>query len=112
MAAIGCIDLKTGTLSFAGVGNITTRIFAAEYNRVLSKDGIIGYMMNRPSEQIIKLCRRDVVMLYSDGIKEHFEQHDCPGLLTGTAEEIAQRVMDTFAKGDDDSSCLIVRLIK
>jgi serine phosphatase RsbU (regulator of sigma subunit) len=111
VAAIGSLDLETGELTFAGVGNITTRIFGPEHSRLLSKDGIIGYMMKRPPEQVVKLYRRDVVMLYSDGVKEHFELHDCPGLLTGSSEEIARRVMDAFGKGDDDTSCLIVRLV-
>ena len=50
-----------------------------------------------------------VVLLYSDGIRESFELHDCPGLLAGSAKEIAERVMKAFRKQDDDASCLVLR---
>ncbi|MBU1041394.1 MAG: SpoIIE family protein phosphatase [Proteobacteria bacterium] len=106
------LDLESGELLVAGIGNITTRIFGAEHTRVLSRDGIVGYSMSTPREQRFRLRSGDVVLLYSDGIRESFEAHDCPGLLAGSAKEIAERVMRSFRKGDDDASCLVLRYNK
>ena len=109
VATLCRLDLASGELQVAGVGNITTRIFGSEHLRVLSRDGIVGYSMSTPRVQILRLRPGDIVMLYSDGIRESFEAHDCPGLLSGSAREIAERVMQSFRKADDDASCLIMR---
>ena len=103
------LDLAGGELLVAGVGNITTRVFGAEHTRVLPRDGIVGYSMSTPRVQRLRLRIGDVVLLYSDGIRESFELHDCPGLLAGSAKEIAERVMKAFRKQDDDASCLVLR---
>ena len=103
------LDLKSGELLVAGIGNITTRVFGSEHSRVLSRDGIVGYSMSTPRVQALRLRPGDVVLLYSDGVRESFELHDCPGLLAGSAKEIAERVMQHFRKQDDDASCLVLR---
>jgi negative regulator of sigma-B (phosphoserine phosphatase) len=103
------LDLQSGELLVAGMGNITTRLFGGEHVRILSRDGIIGYSMSTPRVHTLSMTPGDVLLLYSDGIRESFELHDCPGLLTGTAQEIAERVMQHFRKADDDASCLVVR---
>jgi len=111
VASLCRLDLAAGNLCFTGIGNITCRIFGAQNQRLVSRDGIVGYMMSQPAQQELQLAPRDVVMLYSDGVREHFEAHDLPGLLTGSAREIVERVMGSFAKGDDDASCLVMRYL-
>ncbi len=111
VASMCRLNYATGELSFTGVGNITCRIFGSEHIRTVPRDGIIGYIMSQPREQVFNLHPGDIVMLYSDGVREHFEAHDQPGLLIGSAEEIVGRVMQFFAKGDDDTSCLVMRYV-
>lgn len=111
VAAMCQLDLAGGEMRFTGIGNISCRIFGAETQRMVSRDGIVGYMMSRPAEQVVRLAPGDVVMLHSDGVREHFDTHDLPGLLTGTAREIAERVLDNFSRGDDDASCLVARYL-
>ncbi len=111
VASLCRVDLASGEMRFTGIGNITCRVFGAENQRMVSRDGIVGYMMSQPAEHVVRLAPRDVVMLASDGVREHFEAHDHPGLLTGSAQEIAQRVLAAFAKGDDDASCLVMRYL-
>jgi phosphoserine phosphatase RsbX len=111
VAALCRLDTSSGQLYHVGVGNITTRIFGTENQRLLPRDGIVGYMMPSPREQSVRLAPGDVVMLYSDGIKESFDPYDCPGLLSGSAENIAKKLFHCFYKGDDDGSCLILRYV-
>ena len=109
VATLCRLDLQSGELQVTGVGNITARIFGSEHIRVLSRDGVIGYQMGTPRLHAFRLCPGDIVMLYSDGIRESFETHDCPGLLSGSARDICGLVMQTFSKGNDDASCLVLR---
>ena len=109
VATLCRLAVNTGELRHVGVGNITTRIFGADTRRLVPRDGIVGYMMPSPREQTVQLVPGDVVMLYSDGIKESFEPYECPGLLSGSAENIANNLFRCFYKGDDDGSCLILR---
>ncbi|MGE4299089.1 MAG: SpoIIE family protein phosphatase [Desulfovibrionaceae bacterium] len=111
VASLCRLDIATGMLSFTGVGNITCRIFGADQQRLLARDGIVGYMMKAPPEKTTRIYPGDVVMLSSDGVREHFDLHDHPGLLLGTAREIAQRVMASLAKADDDASCVVMRYL-
>ena len=67
--------------------------------------------MSPPKQQTLRLLPGDIVMLYSDGIREHFEHFDVPGLLTGNARDIVLRVLDAFSKGNDDTSCLVMRYV-
>ena len=110
VATLCRLDTGSGRLQHVGVGNITTRIFGADTKRLLSRDGIVGYMMPTPHEQTARMEPGDVIMLYSDGIKESFDPYDCPGLLSGSAADIAKKLFHCFYKGDDDGSCLVLRV--
>jgi len=111
VAAMCQIDLETGNMTFSGIGNITCRVFGDDHLSLVSRDGIIGYMVSTPREQTIKLHHGDIVMLYSDGIKEHFDIYDVPGLLAGSAKDIVRMVMSSLSKEDDDTSCLVMRYV-
>ncbi|WP_163292628.1 SpoIIE family protein phosphatase [Desulfovibrio sp. JC022] len=110
VAALCRLNLNTGRMDYIGVGNICTRVFGGIENfRFVPSDGVVGYHLPTLREKSVSLSPGDVVMLYSDGIKESFEEFECPGLLVGSAEDIAGRVFSNFYKGDDDGSCLVVR---
>lgn len=111
VVALCVLHLDSGQLRHTGIGNITTRIFTPDPIVILSREGIVGQSMRTPLEKHFQLVPGDLVMLYSDGIRTHFETYDCPGLLTGNAAEITARVLECFYKGDDDGSCLVLRYL-
>ncbi len=57
----------------------------------------------------MSLSRRDVVLMYSDGVRDHFEWRDNPQLLRGDAEKIVRTVIRLFARDYDDAACIAVR---
>lgn len=69
VAGVCHLDLKTGELKYVGIGNITTRIFGSSTKRIISRSGIIGYMMPSPREKTMKLYASDILVLYTDGVK-------------------------------------------
>ena len=114
--AVAClcrIELKSGQLTMAGIGNITCRIFRGlDSERLLSRDGILGYMVSTPREHTRKLDNAALLLMHSDGVREHFELFEYPDLLKGNAASVAARVVDTLGKNNDDASCLAVRFFR
>ena len=51
----------------------------------------------------------DIVLLYTDGVKDRFQLQDYPQLLHHTAELIARTVIQRFGKDHDDASCIALR---
>ena len=114
--AVAClcrIELKSGQLTMAGIGNITCRIFRGlDSERLLSREGILGYMVSTPREHTRKLDNASLLLMHSDGVREHFELFEYPDLLKGNAASVAARVVDTLGKNNDDASCLAVRFFR
>ena len=109
VAALCRINLINGVMRYVGVGNISTRLYPNSPMKFIPKDGIIGYLMTSPKEQIASLYPGDILILSSDGVKENFDLANYPTLLTGNAQTIATNLMDNLGKGNDDSSCIVLR---
>ena len=111
VAALCRLDTGTGKLNFVGVGNITVRVFGPKNSRLISRDGIVGYAMSTPKAQTLKLYTGDILVMYSDGIKEHFEPSECRGILMGNAKSIAVGLLNQFGKKNDDASCIALKYL-
>ncbi|GAH05596.1 unnamed protein product, partial [marine sediment metagenome] len=111
VAALCRLDTETGELIYVGIGNITVRVIGPRTSRFVSRGGIVGYMMTTPREQTLKLFAGDVLVMYSDGIKEHFELSEYPRILTGNAKSIAVGLLNQFGKKNDDASCIALRYL-
>ena len=110
-AAVGLavLDAVHGLVRYAGVGNTAIRRFGTVADRLISVDGIVGVAMRTPREQRMRLNPRDIIVMYTDGVRDHFELSDYPQLLLGDAEKIARSVIRRFGKGHDDAACVAVR---
>ena len=51
----------------------------------------------------------DVVVLYSDGVKEHINQKDYPRLTLETPATIAGSLISRYGKAYDDASCMVIK---
>jgi phosphoserine phosphatase RsbX len=109
VAACCRLTLATGQLRYAGMGNITVRLLGPRASRFVLRDGILGYTISSPREKTVMLSPGDVLVMYSDGIEEHFDARECGPFLVGSAETIAANVMRRFDKEADDASCLVLR---
>ena len=105
------LDILTGELTYVGMGNITVRIFSVKPTRLTPKDGIVGYKMTNPRIINIKLHPKDIILMYSDGIKEHFDIFECAGLLKEDAQDIAIGILTQFGKKNDDESCVVLKYL-
>jgi len=111
VAACCRLDLATGELRYAGVGNITVRVLGPRASRFVVREGILGYAISSPREEAARLFPGDVLVMHSDGIQEHVAAWECDELLTGAAETIAKNLVRRFGKENDDASCIVLRYL-
>lgn len=109
VAAICHLDILTGKFHYVGIGNITVRILGSDSRRFIPQDGVIGYIIASPREKSIKLHNNNILIMYSDGIKEHFDEFECDGLLKENAKRIADGILKKFGKENDDASCIVLK---
>ncbi|MFH0803355.1 MAG: SpoIIE family protein phosphatase [bacterium] len=103
------LDISSGVLQYVGVGDITARKFGVNQVKLISQDGIVGYIMKTLKEGTMRLDDGDVFVLYTDGVKEHFELEDYPELFRDDARKIATHIIQQFGKEEDDATCIAVR---
>lgn len=109
VAAACRLNLETGALQYSGMGNIHLRLFGTRRETLITKDGIIGYMMPTPVQAQTRLMPGDILVMTSDGIKEHFDPDAYPGITTGHAKDICNNFISQLEKGSDDVSCIALR---
>ncbi len=106
----GVFSPKTGIVKYVGIGNISMRIFGKKDSRLISNEGIIGYVIRTPRVERLQLAADDVLVLYTDGIRDHFDRNDCAeGLFDQESKHIVSDVMKYFNKGNDDAACIAIR---
>lgn len=109
VVAIVYLDIETGKLTYTGIGNITIRILGVRATRMVLKDGIVGYGEIKPKTQELSLLPGDILLMHSDGLKEHFDVYECQDLLTESVEDIANGLINRYGLRNDDSSCVVLK---
>lgn len=109
VAGLCLVDRRSGLLRYTGTGNTVIRRFGSGEVRLLSRPGIVGGSRRTPKEEQMTLTPGDVVLLYTDGVKDRFQLSEYPQLLHHTAESIARTVVQRFGKDHDDTTCIALR---
>ncbi|KIX12663.1 SpoIIE family protein phosphatase [Dethiosulfatarculus sandiegensis] len=109
VAAMCRVNLQNRQLSYVGVGNINTRIYGGGAYKFVPRGGILGFRSPTPKELKVDFHVGDTLVLTSDGVRENFDLLDYPGLLTGSAGDIAKKIIHHLGKGTDDACCLVLR---
>ena len=109
VASLCRLDQRDGGINYVGVGNINTRIYGSTPRTFIPTDGIVGFTIASPKEHRAMLYPGNILILSSDGVKEHFDPAHYPDLLNGTARKVSENLIDNLGKGDDDASCIVLR---
>lgn len=107
--AIAIVDKESGTASYAAVGNTSARLLGVHRKRLLNQDGVVGYMMPTVRSQSFTLSKGDLFLLYTDGIREHFDEGDYPEIRDDSIQTVADEILRRFGKGTDDACCCVLR---
>ncbi|MEM7592616.1 MAG: SpoIIE family protein phosphatase [Cyanobacteria bacterium P01_A01_bin.83] len=116
-AAVGLavLNLKTKSLSYTGVGNTVIRILRSSNQKdcpqkLYSTAGIVGKRIRQPTEQKVQLHQSDLVLLYTDGIKEHFSTQEDPAIFVDDVMTITNQLVRRFGKNYDDATCIALKI--
>lgn len=104
------IDKSTAEMIFSGIGNVGTRIFNESNSKLVTRDGVVGYQMPKPKLYLKRLKIDDIIIFYSDGIRDRISQEDYPDFNGLTADEISRITIDYLSKPLDDASCIAVKV--
>lgn len=108
-AGLCVVDRLTREMRYAGVGNTVLRTFGPRATRLVSADGIIGSRFRTPAVQALPLNESGVILMYSDGVSDHFDIAQYPQIVYNSASAITRKIVDRFGKPYDDATCLAVR---
>jgi anti-sigma regulatory factor (Ser/Thr protein kinase) len=115
-AGMAVVDVRRGRLRYLAVGNVRAAVVGARSFTGVSRDGVLGGRWPTPFVQTSHLDRDDLLLLWTDGLPEALvrdrtrRQGTRPSPLeAGDVVEIADGLVDGFAKEYDDAACLVVR---
>lgn len=110
-AAVACVDVATGALQFAGVGNISASVCEATTARGLaSHPGIVGVQFRRAQPFSLHANAGTLLLLHSDGLQARWNLRDFPGLVHRHPALIVAVLQRDFDRGRDDTGIVALRL--
>jgi anti-sigma regulatory factor (Ser/Thr protein kinase)/serine/threonine protein phosphatase PrpC len=110
VAGIAVVDTRTGHARFSGIGNVSYRVFGPRNMRLHCAAGNLGHQIRSPQAQEHTLSEDDVVVIYSDGVRDRFEVDEYPQMRYQGAETIARTIVERFGKDHDDATCVALRV--
>ncbi len=109
--AVAHLDWTTRQVTYAGVGNIAAAIVTAEKtSNLVSHNGTVGGAMpSQPREFTYPWPADALLLMHSDGLKQHWQLERYAGLATRHPELIAGVLYRDFNRGSDDTTVLAAR---
>jgi anti-sigma regulatory factor (Ser/Thr protein kinase)/serine/threonine protein phosphatase PrpC len=99
-------------LTYANIGNIECRVINSQQpvNLILRR-GVLGGIAPNPVINETSWNNENVMVLHSDGLTTHWRWENFPDLVDQSAAVIAQKLIHTLAKEEDDATVLVVKSI-
>lgn len=108
--ALARFDWGRGRMVFASVGNVAARVFPpSERFKFSLRRGVVGFNAPRALLTEHPWQPGDVFVLHSDGLSDHWEWEDFQGLTDLAAPAMAQELLRSLAKDDDDATVAVVK---
>ena len=111
-AAVAVVEIHplSGTLKYAGVGNIAGSILSNTLSRSLvSHSGTVGHVMPRVQEFKVEWPRDGILIMHSDGLQSRWDLTRYGGLLARQPALIAGVLLRDFRRERDDASVLVMK---
>ena len=110
VAAVAEILPQEGTLTYAGVGNISAVVLAGGGSRnLVSHNGTLGMVTSRIQEFRVPWTADAVLVLHSDGLQSKWDISSYAGLITRHPAVIGGTLLRDFRRQRDDASVVVVK---
>jgi hypothetical protein len=108
--AIAELNLQTGTVCYAGVGNISGCLVSGDRsNSMVSYNGTIGHEVRKIQAFNYSWMRGGLLIMHSDGLRTQWRLDRYPGLFSKHPSLIAGVLYRDFNRGRDDVTVLVAR---
>lgn len=108
--ALARFDWAQSKLTFAATGNVEARVFGSPVPmNFIIRRGIVGVNAPNPVITEHRWEPQYAMVLHSDGLKAHWRWEDFPDFAEASAQVVAQRLVMTLARADDDATVVVVK---
>lgn len=111
-AAIAVAEVRwhENMLRYAGVGNISGRVYGGDtVHNMVSYNGTVGMEMRKIDEFLSPWPKDGLLIMFSDGIATHWNLGEYPGLQTRHASLLAGVLFRDHSRMRDDNTVVAVR---
>jgi anti-sigma regulatory factor (Ser/Thr protein kinase) len=110
---IGSVDKTTNHLTIYRLGNINYTIYKNSEN-IKSRDasGVLGIEQINPKKESFTKDEWESIITFSDGIARERLPKSQTGFICNNSYEIADKIINSCSKEDDDASVLVIKKIK
>lgn len=110
-AAVASVEVESGDVSFAGVGNIAATLCEPATNRgMASHPGIVGVQYRKAQPFHFHAPAGTLLVMHSDGLQARWNLRDYPGLMHRHPALVVAVLQRDFDRGRDDASIVALRL--
>ena len=108
--AVAEMDAKAGTVVFAGAGDIAGRIVSSSDEKFLiSQSGTLGAQTGDLRDISYSWPEHSIVVLHSDGLRNHWNLSGLPGLIQCDPAVIAGWLLRDYTRGTNDVSVVVLK---
>jgi hypothetical protein len=109
-AAVARVDLASGRVGYAGIGNIAGTIADnGQTKSLVSMPGILGHRLQKVRTFDYELPPGGLLIMHSDGLRSGWELTAYPGVQRRDPLVIASLMVRDFERGRDDVSVVVAR---
>jgi len=104
------VNAKTGTITYAGAGNISGRMISGIEDRsLMSQHGTLGVQIRKLQDVSYPWSDHSLVVLHSDGLISRWNLKDVGGLLQCDPAVVAGWLLRDFTRGHDDVTVVVLK---
>jgi anti-sigma regulatory factor (Ser/Thr protein kinase) len=109
-AAIAEISQEKGTVTYAGIGNISAAIIDGHGRRgIASHNGTLGHQMHKLQEFTVPWNSESILIMHSDGLGSKWDLSQYPGLRSKHPTLIAATLYRDFLREKDDVTVMAAK---
>ncbi|HUB02784.1 MAG TPA: ATP-binding SpoIIE family protein phosphatase [Terriglobales bacterium] len=109
-AAVAGISRESGTLTYAGIGNISAAVIDGQSRRgIANHNGTLGHQMHKLQEFTVPWNHDSILIMHSDGLGSKWDLNHYPGLAGKHPSIIAAMLYRDFYRERDDVTVVIAK---